>query len=58
MRVTRYLQNFYFRAMILPYKRKDGSKSWCEVGSNGKDIEKWGKKYRVKHYLLFEMKFE
>ena len=53
-----YGQNFYFMAMILPYEREDGSKSWCEVGSNGKDIENWGKKYGVKHYLLFEMKFE
>jgi len=53
-----YGENFYFMAMILPYERKDGSKSWCEVGSNGKDIENWGKKYGVKHYLLFEMKFE
>lgn len=53
-----YGENFYFMAMILPYEREDGSKSWCEVGSNGKDIENWGKKYGVKHYLLFEMKFE
>jgi len=53
-----YGENFYFMAMILPYKRKDGSKSWCEVGSNAKDIENWGKRYGVKHYLLFEMKFE
>jgi hypothetical protein len=53
-----YGENFYFMAMILPYERADGSKSWCQVGSNGKDIENWGKKYGVKHYLLFEMKFE
>lgn len=53
-----YDENFYFMAMILPYEREDGSKSWCEVGSNGKDIENWGKKYGVKHYLLFEMKIE
>ncbi|RZK26746.1 MAG: hypothetical protein EOO43_01900 [Flavobacterium sp.] len=53
-----YGENFYLMAMILPYEREDGSKSWCEVGSNGKDIENWGKKYGVKHYLLFEMKFE
>ena len=53
-----YRENFYLMAMILPYEREDGSKSWCEVGSNGKDIENWGKKYGVKHYLLFEMKFE
>lgn len=53
-----YGEKFYFMASILPYERADGSKSWCEVGSNGKDIENWGKKFGVKHYLLFEMKFE
>ena len=53
-----YNQPFHFLAYILPYKRADGSKSWCEVGSNGKDIENWGEKFGIKHYLLFEMKFE
>ncbi len=53
-----YGNQFYFLAYILPYKRADGSKSWCEVGSNGKDIENWGKKFGIKHYLLFEMKFK
>jgi hypothetical protein len=53
-----YGAKFYLMAMILPYQREDGSKSWCEVGTNGKDIESWGKKYGVKHYLLFEMELE
>lgn len=53
-----YEKSFHFLAYILPYKRSDGSKSWCEVGSNGKDIENWGKKFGIRHYLLFEMKFE
>ncbi|MBY0542976.1 MAG: hypothetical protein K2P75_06210 [Sphingobacteriaceae bacterium] len=53
-----YGKKFYFMAVILPYQRADGSKSWCEVGSSGKDIENWGKKFGIKHYLLFEMKFE
>lgn len=53
-----YGAQFYLMALILPYQREDGSKSWCEVGSNGKDVENWGKKYGVKHYLLFEMRFE
>jgi hypothetical protein len=51
-------KNFHFLAYILPYKRKDGTSSWCEVGSSGKDVENWGKKFGIKHYLLFEMKFE
>ncbi|WP_316766934.1 hypothetical protein [Pedobacter frigiditerrae] len=53
-----YNESFHFLAYILPYKRADGSKSWCEVGSSGKDVENWGKKFGIKHYLLFEMKFE
>lgn len=53
-----YGKPFYFLAYILPYKSSDGSKSWCEVGSNGKDIENWGKKFGIKHYLLFEMVYE
>lgn len=53
-----YGGKFYFMAVILPYQRANGSKSWCEVGSSGKDIENWGKKFGIKHYLLFEMKFD
>ena len=53
-----YDKKFYLLAYILPYQREDGSKSWCDVGTSGKDIENWGKKFGIKHYLLFEMKFE
>jgi hypothetical protein len=53
-----YNKEFYLLAYILPYEREDGSKSWCEVGTSGKDIEKWGEKFGIKHYLLFEMKIE
>lgn len=53
-----YGEKFYFMAVILPYQRANGSKSWCEVGSSGKDIENWGKRFGIKHYLLFEMKFD
>jgi len=53
-----YNKKFYLLAYILPYEREDGSKSWCEVGTAGEDIEKWGEKFGIKHYLLFEMKFE
>ena len=53
-----YNKEFYLLAYILPYEREDGSKSWCEVGTSGDDIEKWGKEFGIKHYLLFEMKFE
>ncbi len=53
-----YDEKFDLLTYILPYERADGSKSWCEVGTAGKDVENWGKKFDIKHYLLFEMKFE
>jgi len=53
-----YNEKFYFLAYILPYDKKNGSKSYCEVGTNGNEIEKWGEKFGIKHYIIFEMKFE
>lgn len=48
---------FYAFAYILPYE-KDGYKFWCAVESSGKNIENWGQEFGIKHYLIFEMKFE
>lgn len=53
-----YYKKFYLLAYILPFERADGSKSWCDVETSGDNIEKWGEEYGIKHYLLFEMKFE
>jgi hypothetical protein len=53
-----YNEKFYLLGYILPYEREDGSKSWCDVGTAGDSIEEWGKKFGIKHYLLFEMIFE
>lgn len=53
----KYGEKFYLLAYILPYE-KDGNKYWCAVDSSGKDIESWGKEFGIKHYLVFEMKFE
>ncbi len=53
-----YNKKFYLLAYILPYEREDGSKSWCEVGTDGKDVEQWGTKFNIKHYLLFTIIFE
>lgn len=53
----KYNDTFYLLAYILPYEKSDGSKSWCDIGKDGKDIEKWGKKFNIKHYLIFEMRF-
>lgn len=49
---------FYAFAYILPTEHEDGSKSWCEVEADGNDVEDWGKKFGIKHYLLFEMCFD
>ena len=52
-----YGENFYAFSYILPYEN-NGMKFWCGVESSGKDIENWGKEFKLKHYLIFEMKFE
>ena len=44
-------------AYILPYE-KDGWKMWCAVDSSGKDVERWGKEFGIKHYIIFEILFE
>ena len=48
---------FYALAYILPYRKGDVA-YYCAVESSGKDIESWGKEFGIKHYLVFEMKFE
>ncbi len=53
----KYGEKFYLLAYILPYE-KDGYKYYCAVENSGKDIENWGKEFGIKHYLVFEMKFE
>ncbi len=53
-----YNEKFYLLAYILPHVREDGSSSWCEVGTSGDDVENWGKKFDIEHYLVFEMLFE
>jgi hypothetical protein len=52
-----YGEKFYLLAYILPYE-KEGAKYWCAVESSGENIENWGKEFGIKHYLIFEMKFE
>lgn len=51
-------EKFYLFAYITPYERPDGSKSWCDVAAGGTDLENWGKKFNIEHYLVFEMEFE
>ena len=47
---------FYAFAYILPYE-KDNGKYYCAVEGSGRDIEKWGETFGIKHYILFEMCF-
>ncbi len=49
---------FYFLSFFTPYDLGDGRKSWCAVANDTKNIEKWGEKYKLKQYLLFELVFE
>lgn len=50
-------KSFYLLAYIMPYEL-DGINHYCAVDASGEDIEAWGKKFGLKHYLVFEMKFE
>lgn len=52
-----YGEKFYLLAYILPYE-KDGVKYYCAVEGSGNDIKNWGKEFGIRHYLVFEMKFE
>lgn len=45
-------------AYILPYHRGNGFSSYCDVGSSGKDVENWGEKFGIKHYIIFELEFK
>ncbi|WP_422104179.1 hypothetical protein [Winogradskyella sp.] len=49
-------KTFYALDYILPYE-KDGWKYWCVADSSGEDVINWGEKFGIKHYLVFEMKF-
>jgi len=43
-------------AYILPYE-KDGWLMYCAVDQSGEKVEGWGKKFGIKHYLIYEMAF-
>ena len=52
-------KNKYFPAFayILPYM-EDNWKNYCGVVNSGVNVENWGREFKIKHYLIFEMKFE
>ena len=41
---------------MLPYE-EGGVKYYCEVDKSGGNVEDWGRKFKLKHYLIFELKF-
>ncbi len=49
---------FYFLSFFPPYKLDGGGASWCMVANDTQSIEKWGEKYGLKQYFLFELVFE
>jgi hypothetical protein len=52
----KYNKDFTAFAYILPYEA-DGWKMYCAVAQSGVNIAEWGKKFHIKHYLIFDMKF-
>ncbi|MDQ3395541.1 MAG: hypothetical protein M3512_15730 [Bacteroidota bacterium] len=50
-------EDFPAFAYILPYEEGNW-KMYCSVADSGEKVENWGKKFKIKHYLIFEMKFE
>ena len=50
-------KNFYLMVYMLPYV-SGNTRQYCAVEDSGEEIENWGKKFGIKHYLVFEMKFE
>ena len=55
--IVEFDKNFYLMVYMLPYI-VGNSRQYCAVENSGEDIENWGKKFNIKHYLVFEMKFE
>ena len=47
---------FNLLAYMLPYEEK-GWKKYCAVEDSGVDVENWGKRFGIEHYLVFQMEF-
>jgi hypothetical protein len=50
-------KSFTAFAYILPYKEGNW-KLYCAVDQSGENVDEWGKKFNIEHYLIFDMKFE
>ena len=53
-------KTFPLIAYSLPYKdpKYPGYLFYCELTKEGFPPEKWGEKFNLEHYIVFEMKFE
>jgi hypothetical protein len=57
VRVKEFEEKFYVLAYMLP-AQQGNIQYYCAVANSGKEVETWGKEFGIKHYLVFEMKFE
>ena len=55
--IVEFDKSFHLMVYMLPYI-VDNTRQYCAVENSGEDIENWGKRFGIKHYLVFEMKFE
>jgi len=53
-----YNKKFCLMAYIMPYEKANGIKSYCDVMARGNEAINWWKIFGLKHYFLFELKFE
>ncbi len=50
--------NTYILTLMMPYVRKDGSSTYCEVAQSGVNPEELGMKYPIPVYFLIDIKFQ
>ena len=55
--IVEFDKKFYLMVYMLPYV-EGNTRQYCAVENSGEDIENWGRKFGIKHYLVFEMIFE
>lgn len=50
--------NTYILTYMMPYVKKDGSSTYCEVAQSGVNPEELGTKYPIRTYFLVDIKFQ
>lgn len=50
--------NAYILTYMMPYVKKDGSSTYCEVAQSGVNPEELGTKYPIPTYFLIDIKFQ